>query len=215
MEDAQAGSCLRVAILDEWVTMRERLAHPGGENIRIALCETCWAGCASPCPLRKHDARARVTKLKPAAIRQGKLSAAKFDVFVVAGGRATRQAERLGEEGMARIRDFVASGGGYVGVCAGAFLAAGGYQPQLSLRLLRADVVLPWKRGGSMVRLQLSALGRGALWDEGLCADAHSPPNPCGAHSSWSLTEPPQRALPGRSAAEEEDETEHGVVRVR
>lgn len=43
--------------------------------------------------------------------------------LVVTGGRASRQGRALGEVGREAIRQFVHAGGGYVGICAGAYLA--------------------------------------------------------------------------------------------
>lgn len=46
------------------------------------------------------------------------------DVLVVGGGSSSRQAQGLGEAGRNAIREFVGNGGGYLGICAGAFLAS-------------------------------------------------------------------------------------------
>ncbi|WP_456236730.1 BPL-N domain-containing protein [Blastopirellula retiformator] len=54
-------------------------------------------------------------------ILQGALNHA--DVLVVGGGHSNSQAKHLGESGRAAVQDFVRAGGGYVGICAGAFLA--------------------------------------------------------------------------------------------
>ncbi len=51
----------------------------------------------------------------------------RYDVILVPGGSATAKAVALGVSGKAVIRDFVADGGGYVGICGGAFLATLGY----------------------------------------------------------------------------------------
>ncbi|CAF1141409.1 unnamed protein product [Adineta steineri] len=47
-----------------------------------------------------------------------------YDVIIVPGGIAALYQKHLGEEGIASIRDFVANGGGYLGLCAGAYLAS-------------------------------------------------------------------------------------------
>jgi len=46
-----------------------------------------------------------------------------FDVLVMPGGSARRQADHLGAQGRTAIRQFVEHGGGYVGICAGSYLA--------------------------------------------------------------------------------------------
>ncbi|MBN8613278.1 MAG: hypothetical protein J0L92_21980 [Deltaproteobacteria bacterium] len=45
------------------------------------------------------------------------------DALLVTGGRGSRQGRALGEDGRAEIRRFVRDGGGYVGICAGSYLA--------------------------------------------------------------------------------------------
>jgi hypothetical protein len=47
----------------------------------------------------------------------------RFDVVIFPGGGGRRQAAALGDEGRRAIRDFVRAGGGFVGICAGAFLS--------------------------------------------------------------------------------------------
>ncbi len=56
-------------------------------------------------------------------IRAGAL-AGQFDVLVMGGGASKTEAATLREPGMEAIKKFVNNGGGYVGICAGAFLAA-------------------------------------------------------------------------------------------
>ncbi len=45
-------------------------------------------------------------------------------LLIVPGGYTARYVDALGEEGFKRIREFVAEGGGYIGICAGAYIAA-------------------------------------------------------------------------------------------
>lgn len=45
-------------------------------------------------------------------------------LFILPGGYTARCVDALGEEGFERIRVFVARGGGYIGICAGAYIAA-------------------------------------------------------------------------------------------
>jgi hypothetical protein len=46
-----------------------------------------------------------------------------FDVFLVPGGSSSKYSCLLGPSGRTEVRNFVRAGGGYCGVCAGAFLA--------------------------------------------------------------------------------------------
>ena len=64
-------------------------------------------------------------------IRQGKLSS--YDLLIVPGGKSSEFSKELHAAGKKAIRDFVESGGGYFGVCAGAFLAAANTDGGLSL----------------------------------------------------------------------------------
>lgn len=47
-----------------------------------------------------------------------------YDVLIVPGGTAGLYQRLLGEKGIASIREFVANGGGYLGLCAGAYLGS-------------------------------------------------------------------------------------------
>lgn len=67
----------------------------------------------------------------PDEIQSGGLS--RFDVFVVGGGLSNRQARGLGAKGREQIVRFVESGGGYVGICAGMFLASSDSDSRLHL----------------------------------------------------------------------------------
>jgi glutamine amidotransferase-like uncharacterized protein len=55
-------------------------------------------------------------------LRKGALRG--YDVIVFPGGNAQQQSVLLGEHGKEVTRDFVRNGGGFVGICAGAFFAA-------------------------------------------------------------------------------------------
>ncbi len=48
----------------------------------------------------------------------------RFDVVIFPGGGGRRQAAALGDGGQRAVRDYVRAGGGYVGICAGGFLAS-------------------------------------------------------------------------------------------
>ena len=55
-------------------------------------------------------------------VRSGGLN--KCSLLIVPGGYTARCIDGLGAEGLERIREFVADGGGYIGICAGAYIAA-------------------------------------------------------------------------------------------
>jgi hypothetical protein len=78
-------------------------------------------------------------------IRAGKLAGA--DVLVQPGGSGSKQAKTLEDSGLQIIRDFVKSGHGYVGICAGAYLSTNDYP--WSLNFINAKVLdkKHWARG--------------------------------------------------------------------
>ncbi len=71
----------------------------------------------------------------PSEIRGGVLE--QFDVVIFGGGYSRTQAKGLGENGRMAVRQFVRSGGTYVGICAGAFLASSN---SYALHLLNAKM---------------------------------------------------------------------------
>ena len=74
------------------------------------------------------------------SIRTGGL--ASFDVVIFPGGSSARQAQILNKSGRDAVRMFIASGGGFVGCCAGAFLALSNYCPERSLKIVSAGAIL-------------------------------------------------------------------------
>jgi len=90
-----------------------------------------------------------------------------FDVLYVPGGEANRQTRVLGVEGRDAIRRFVASGGGYVGHCAGAYLAScfPHYATAPWLEIIDARPDRDWARGTGAVTIELTEQGRRILGD--------------------------------------------------
>lgn len=80
----------------------------------------------------------------PDEIRGGVLK--DFEVVVFPGGSGSKQAEGIGEEGREIVRAFVREGGGYIGICAGCYLACEGFT--WSLKILDAKTKSKkWRRG--------------------------------------------------------------------
>jgi len=77
-------------------------------------------------------------------------------VVVFPGGSGGGQGRGLGKVGRNKVREFVHAGGGYVGICAGAYLASADYE--WSLNLLDARVLdrRHWARGFGNVELTVS-----------------------------------------------------------
>lgn len=99
----------------------------------------------------------QVDRITAEEIREGKLS--KVDVLVHPGGSGSKQGKSLGANGRIAVRKFVREGGGYLGVCGGAYLATNDYS--WSLNLIDSKVVdrLHWARGMGNVKLRLSPQG--------------------------------------------------------
>lgn len=101
--------------------------------------------------------RLKVRDITPEDVRAGRLEGC--DVLVQPGGSGSAQGKALGEEGREQVRAFVERGGGYVGVCAGAYLATCDYT--WSLNILDAKVIdrKHWNRGFGTVDIALSRQG--------------------------------------------------------
>ncbi len=106
-----------------------------------------------------------IRRVGPPEIRSGVLS--QFDLVVFPGGSGSKQAAALEDKGKAEVREFVQGGGGYLGVCAGSYLAAHNYS--WSLKIIDANTVDTkkghWRRGEGMVKMELTDRGRAILGD--------------------------------------------------
>eukprot|EP00931_Biecheleriopsis_adriatica_P036720 TRINITY_DN21119_c0_g1_i2.p1 TRINITY_DN21119_c0_g1~~TRINITY_DN21119_c0_g1_i2.p1 ORF type:complete len:419 (+),score=89.05 TRINITY_DN21119_c0_g1_i2:161-1258(+) len=139
---------LRVAIFnacEHWYSQ-----HPGATSCQVALMQTPWfyskavARFLHVRPVRTGGTL--LSMLSPVEavlvqakdIRSGILCRSSgrtgqgFDVLVIPGGSTQADLEALGSSGCEAVRKFVEKGGGYCGICAGAFLG-------LHLRLLDAE----------------------------------------------------------------------------
>lgn len=99
-----------------------------------------------------------LTVAVPEDIRGGILDTS--DVVVFMGGSGTVQGRNLGDEGKQRVKEFVARGGGYIGVCAGAYLALQGEDQFHKLRIVAGRNLTGdfWQRG--IAGLEVEAPGR-------------------------------------------------------
>jgi N-formylglutamate amidohydrolase len=84
-------------------------------------------------------------------------------VVLFSGGSGGAQGKSLGADGREKVRNFIEDGGGYVGICAGAYLASADYD--WSLHILDARVLdrNHWARGFGDVELKVSTFGRNSL----------------------------------------------------
>ncbi len=101
------------------------------------------------------------THVTPESIRAGALD--QQDVLIMPGGSGSKQALALGSDGKQMIKNFVAQGKGYVGICAGSYLATNHYS--WSLGLINAKVVdtKHWARGTGQVTLDFTDNGKSIL----------------------------------------------------
>lgn len=102
----------------------------------------------------------RATRITPAEIREGKLD--QYDVLIMPGGSGSGQAEKLQVAGRDAIKEFVRQGGGYVGICAGAYLATSHYSWSLGIANARVWDRAHWARGNGSVSIKHSEGDRSA-----------------------------------------------------
>jgi len=96
----------------------------------------------------------QISHLSPAEIRRGKLK--DFDVLIHPGGSGGGQGRALEAPGREAVREFVRNGGGFIGICAGAYLATDDYEWSLGLIEARAIDRKHWARGTGTVEVELS-----------------------------------------------------------
>lgn len=99
------------------------------------------------------DDRIAARTIAPADVRAGVLE--ELDVVVFTGGRGSIQGRLLGEDGRERVRRFVRRGGGYVGICAGAYLAIQGPAEFHKIGIVAARNLTgdAWQRGIAPARV--------------------------------------------------------------
>jgi len=135
--------------------------------IKVAVYDDKGAtGKGIPCvtDIAGKTADIKLTRLKGADIAAGGLKG--YDLVVFTGGSGSAEAAGLGEKGREEVRDFVRNGGGYVGICAGAYLACTGFE--WGVGVLNARTVSPkWRRGQGEVKIGGEAFGR-KLVDQGI-----------------------------------------------
>lgn len=99
--------------------------------------------------------------VRPAEIRSGVLK--DFDVLIMPGGSGSKQSKALEPEGRKAVRQFVRNGGGYVGICAGAYLASSHYKWSLGVINARVWDRQHWARGRETVEISLTSAGQQVL----------------------------------------------------
>jgi hypothetical protein len=97
-----------------------------------------------------------VTIFKANDIAKGALE--NKEVVVFTGGSGSKEGDTIGDAGRETVRKFVQDGGGYLGICAGAYLACSKFS--WGLGLLDAQTVSSkWRRGSGEVEMEITPAG--------------------------------------------------------
>ena len=134
-----------------------------GDRVRVAIYDDLGAGVGNSKDLERVLAeydRVATRRVCSLDVNDGVLS--QFDVVVHPGGSGSGQARSLGESGRAREVDFIREGGGYLGVCAGGYLAACNYDWSLSILDARTIDTQNghWRRGRAQLEIELTGVGQ-------------------------------------------------------
>ncbi|MEP6667566.1 MAG: BPL-N domain-containing protein [Chthoniobacter sp.] len=129
-------------------------------SIRVALYDDAGAvgkGVPSVSEILKHAGGYEITTFKTGDIAKGVLE--NKDVVIFTGGSGSKEGTTIGDAGREAVKKFVQDGGGYLGICAGAYLACSKYP--WSLGLLDAQTVSSkWRRGVGDVQLEITPAGQ-------------------------------------------------------
>ncbi len=130
-------------------------------RVKVALYDAGGTGgTGASCLERILGGGMTVRRVGPEEI--GSESLHQFQLVVFPGGSGSKEAAAIGENGRRRIQDFVQRGGGYIGICAGAYLATSGFD--WGLKILDAKTASPlWRRGTGTVQIELTPEGRAIL----------------------------------------------------
>lgn len=147
-----------LGLLESAIVAENTLIDPDDDRLCVAIYDGAGAGGDSQGRLFEQQlAGCRVERLGPEDMRAGCLEA--FDAVVFPGGSGSGQAKAIGPKGRENVRSFIGGGGGYIGVCAGAYLALDNYD--WSLRLLPLDSFdrSHWRRGNATLAIELEHAG--------------------------------------------------------
>ncbi|HIL24973.1 MAG TPA: hypothetical protein EYG19_06195 [Verrucomicrobia bacterium] len=148
----------------------------GKDDFRVAIYDAGGVGGNGPRNVdRVLAGHAVVRRVGAADVRDGVLE--QFHLAVFPGGSGSKQAKALAPAGRKAVQNFVRSGGGFAGICAGSYLAAANYEWSLGLsnhKTFCKSVDIPkvgrksmWYRGPSAtVQMELTDAGRKILGDK-------------------------------------------------
>ena len=135
-------------------------AEPAAE-IKVAYVETPWKAGVSLFQEAVTGTEIQSTYLTYERIQQGELTTDEYDILYVPGGGVASQLYgkkgELGGIGQRKAREFVASGGGYFGICGGAY--AGSHGPHdYCIGLANVKIVSTATGGGDIeIRMEKGA----------------------------------------------------------
>ena len=128
--------------------------------IRVAIYDHSDGSASGPKNLKRilvEEVGFTSTVVSPQEIRDGMLD--RYDVLIMPGGSGSKQSKMLEDSGREMVQNFVNEGGGYVGICAGAYLASSHYSWSLGLINAKVWDRSHWARGTGTVSLSLSPSG--------------------------------------------------------
>jgi len=114
--------------------MTASASDPKAGPINVALYDATGTGAKGIITLTRILDKApdiQVHHLGPADFQSADLD--QFDAVLFPGGSGSKEAAAIGKTGRRKVRDFVSSGRGYLGICAGAFLCSAHYSWSLHL----------------------------------------------------------------------------------
>ncbi len=133
------------------------LANPDGKL--LALYDAEGVGGAGPRRVERamgaEQPDLRVMRVCGEDVREGALEA--FGAAVFPGGSGRGIVEALEPEGTQVVRDYVAEGGGFLGICAGAYAAGSGVNVYFGIMPL--SHAAPWRRGSDHLEVELTPEG--------------------------------------------------------
>lgn len=97
-------------------------AKPAGKRVALYSDRGCWDDSVKAAERMFQWIGCDVTRVDAARINRKGLAG--FDVLCVPGGNMYQYAQDISPQGKETIRGFVRGGGGYIGICAGAYFAA-------------------------------------------------------------------------------------------
>lgn len=87
-----------------------------------------------------------------------------FDGTIFPGGSGRGTAVGIREKGVAILDEYIRNGGGFMGICAGAYFANSGVDVYLNAVPIAHNQ--PWRKGRGMLDVELTAAGREILGEE-------------------------------------------------